>query len=196
MKVAQSCPTLCNPMDCSPAGSSVHGILQARILEWVAFPFSKGIFLTQGWNPGLPSRRQILYCLSHQGSSMLLLLPSHFSRVRLSATPWTAAYRAPPSMGVSRQECWSGLPSPSPGKQCTQRRKLINRNLRARRPAGGALSPVSTAEPKPEEERPAPPSCPAGLSRFVHSVGCPPDSFTFRESVLLSLPCADFLVVC
>ena len=42
MKVAQSCPTLCNPMDCCPPGSSVHGILQARILEWVAFPFSRG----------------------------------------------------------------------------------------------------------------------------------------------------------
>jgi len=42
VKVAQSCLTLCNPMDCSPAGSSVHGILQARILEWVAFPFSRG----------------------------------------------------------------------------------------------------------------------------------------------------------
>ena len=40
--VAKSCPTLCNPMDCSPPGSSVHGILQARILEWVAVPFSRG----------------------------------------------------------------------------------------------------------------------------------------------------------
>ena len=40
--VAQSCPTLCDPMDCSPPGSSVHGILQARILEWVAIPFSRG----------------------------------------------------------------------------------------------------------------------------------------------------------
>ena len=39
--VAQSCPTLCNPMDCSPPGSSLHGILQARILEWVAMPFSR-----------------------------------------------------------------------------------------------------------------------------------------------------------
>ena len=40
--VAQSCPTLCDPVDCSPPGSSVHGILQARILEWVAVPFSRG----------------------------------------------------------------------------------------------------------------------------------------------------------
>ncbi|MES6266278.1 hypothetical protein U6R57_12305, partial [Cutibacterium acnes] len=42
VKVAQSCPTLCDPMDCSPPGSSVHGILQARILEWVAISFSRG----------------------------------------------------------------------------------------------------------------------------------------------------------
>ena len=41
-KLLPSCPTLCNPMDCSPAGSPVHGILQARILEWVIIPFSKG----------------------------------------------------------------------------------------------------------------------------------------------------------
>ena len=42
--VSQSCLTLCNPMDCSPPGSSVHGILQARMLEWVAIPFSGGSF--------------------------------------------------------------------------------------------------------------------------------------------------------
>ena len=61
---AQSCPSLCDPMDCSPPGSSVHGILQARILEWVAMPFSR----TQELNPALLHCRQILYCLSHQGS--------------------------------------------------------------------------------------------------------------------------------
>ena len=52
-KLLQSCPTLCSPMDCSPPGSSVHGILQARILEWVAVPSSKGLFPTQGLNPRL-----------------------------------------------------------------------------------------------------------------------------------------------
>ena len=51
--VVQSCLTLCNLVDCSPPGSSVHRISQARILEWVAIPFSKGIFLTQRVNPGL-----------------------------------------------------------------------------------------------------------------------------------------------
>ena len=66
--VPQLCPTLWDPMDCSPPGSSVHGILQARILEWGAIPF-QGIFLTQGLNPGLLPHRQILYHLSHKGSS-------------------------------------------------------------------------------------------------------------------------------
>ena len=61
--VAQSCLTLYDPMDCSPSGSSVHGILQALMLEWVAMSFSRGIFLTQGVNPGPLQCRQILYCL-------------------------------------------------------------------------------------------------------------------------------------
>ena len=63
MKVAQSCLTLCDSMD-----YMVHGILQARILEWVAFLFSRGIFPAQGSNPGLPHCRQILYQLSNKGS--------------------------------------------------------------------------------------------------------------------------------
>ena len=67
VKVVQSCPMLCDPMD-----YTVHGILQARILEWVVIPFSKGIFPTQGLNPGLPQCRQILYKLSHRGSPRML----------------------------------------------------------------------------------------------------------------------------
>ena len=66
--VTQSCPTLCNPKNCSPPGSSVHGILQARILEWVAISFSRGSSPRQGWNLGLPHCRQILNHLNHQGS--------------------------------------------------------------------------------------------------------------------------------
>ena len=58
-------------MDCSPPGSSVQGILQARILEWVAIPFLQRIFLTQGSNLGLLHCRQILCHLSHQGSLLL-----------------------------------------------------------------------------------------------------------------------------
>ena len=67
--VTQSCPILWDPTDRSPSGSSVHGISQARILEWGAISSSRGIFLTQGLNPGLLHCRQILFCLSHQGSS-------------------------------------------------------------------------------------------------------------------------------
>ena len=66
--VAQSCPTLRDPVDCTPPGSSIHGILQARILEWGGHVLLQGIFPTQGLNPGLPHCRRILYCLSHQGS--------------------------------------------------------------------------------------------------------------------------------
>ena len=68
VKVAQSCPTLCDPMD-----YRIHGILQARILKWVAIPFSKEwVFLTQRLNPGLLHCR-ILYQLSHQGSPRILV---------------------------------------------------------------------------------------------------------------------------
>ena len=64
--VVQSCLTLWD-MNCSPPGTSVHGILQARILEWVSsHSLLQGIFLTQGSNPGLPHCRRVLYCLSPQ----------------------------------------------------------------------------------------------------------------------------------
>ena len=58
--------SLCDPMDCSLPVSSVHGISQAKILEWVVIPLLQGIFLTQELNLGLLHCRQILYCLSHQ----------------------------------------------------------------------------------------------------------------------------------
>jgi len=66
VSVTQLCLALCNPMDCSPPGSSIHGTLQARILQWVAIPFSKGIFPIQGSNPDLLHHKQILYHLSHR----------------------------------------------------------------------------------------------------------------------------------
>ena len=59
-EVAQLCPTLCDPVDCSLRGSSIHGIFQARILEWVAMSFSKGSSLTQGLNPGLQQCNQMI----------------------------------------------------------------------------------------------------------------------------------------
>ena len=87
-KSLQLCPTLCDPRGCSLLGFSVHGILQARTLEWVAISFSNA------W----------------KWKVKVKLL----SLVQLLATPWTAAYQAPPSMGFSRQEYWSGVPLPSP----------------------------------------------------------------------------------
>jgi len=100
--VTHSCPSVWDPVDCSPSGSSVHGILQARILQWVAMPSSRGSSQTHGSNPGLLHCRWILYCLSHHGSKKWKSL----SRVWLFVTPWTAACQAPPSMGFSRQEYW------------------------------------------------------------------------------------------
>ena len=61
-------PTLCSPMDCSPPGFSVHEISQARILEWVSIPLFRGSSQSRDWTLGLPCCRQILYCLSYQGS--------------------------------------------------------------------------------------------------------------------------------
>ena len=65
--VTQSCPTLCDTIDSSPPGSSVHGILQVRILEWVVISFSRGSSQPRALNPGFLHRRQILYCLHHKG---------------------------------------------------------------------------------------------------------------------------------
>ena len=82
-QLLQSCLTLCDPMDYSLPGSSVHGIFQARILEWVAISSSRGVFLTQGSNPSLLCLlhwRWILHLLSHWGSpnkSQELLLAIH-----------------------------------------------------------------------------------------------------------------------
>ena len=87
-KSLQLCQTLCDPKDSSPPGLPVPGILQARTLEWVAISFSSA------WKQKVKVKS--------------------LSRVQHLATPWTAAYEAPPSMGFSRQEYWSGVPLPSP----------------------------------------------------------------------------------
>ena len=87
-KSLQSCLTLCDPIDGSPPGPAVPGILQARTLERVAISSSNA----WKWKVKVKS----------------------LSRVRLLATPWTAAYQAPLSMGFSKQEYWSGVPLPSP----------------------------------------------------------------------------------
>ena len=90
-KSLQSCLTLCDPIDGSPPGSPVPGILQARTLEWVANSFSNA----WKWKVKVKS----------------------LSRVRLLATPWTTAHQAPPYMGFVRLEYWSGVPLPSPSKE-------------------------------------------------------------------------------
>ena len=85
-KLLQLCPTLRNPIDGSPPGSAIPGILQARTLEWVANSFSNA----WKWKVKVKS----------------------LSCVQLSVTPWTVAYQAPPFMEFSRQEYWSGVPLP------------------------------------------------------------------------------------
>ena len=80
--VAQLCPTLCDPIDCSPSGSSVHGESPGKNTGVGCHALLQGIFKTQGSNPGLSHRRQILYHLSHGGSPRILEWVSYsFSRV-------------------------------------------------------------------------------------------------------------------
>ena len=116
MLVAQLCLTLCNPRDCSPPGSSVLGVLQARILKWVTIPFSRGSSQpgNQTWVSLIAGRFFTSWATREAPANEWKEVKS-LSRVRLFATPWTVAYQAPLSMGFSRQECWSGLPFPSPG---------------------------------------------------------------------------------
>ena len=83
--VVQSCPTLCDPVNCSLPSSSLHGIFQARILKWVVISFSRSSRTRPGLNPGLPHCRQTLYHLSHQGSAQNS--PSQASTVH---EPWTS----------------------------------------------------------------------------------------------------------
>ena len=83
--VSHSVVSLCNPMGCSPPGSSVHGILQARILEWVATPFSKGIFLTQESNLGLLHCRQILHHLRGGMQFPFPLVRIEFNNLKFSS---------------------------------------------------------------------------------------------------------------
>ena len=96
--VTQLCPTLCNPMDCSLLGSPVHGILQARILEWFDISFSRGNFPTQGSNPGLPHSGHILYHLSHQGNPRILEWVAYlFSSVQKAQGPGVCKLPTPPA---------------------------------------------------------------------------------------------------
>ena len=118
-KSLQSCPTLCNPIDGSPPGSPISGILQARTLEWVAISFSNA------WKWKVKGKL--------------------LSSVRLLATPWIATYQAPPPMGFSRHEYWSGVPLPS-----------LPRTIGLQQITAGSCTKS--------------PTCPSLLSPFSHSL--------------------------
>ena len=98
-EVAQSSLTLSDPMDCNLPGSSIHGIFQARVLEWGAIAFSAPAWQADALPSEPPGKTQVKV--------------KSLSRVRLFATPWTVAYQSPQSMEFSRQEYWSGVPLPS-----------------------------------------------------------------------------------
>ena len=104
----------CDPMDCSPPGSTVHGFLQARILEWVGISSSRG--------SSRPRDGTHFSCVSCTAGGFFTAEPltklssvQLLSCVQLFATPWTVTCQAPLSMRFSRQEYWSGLPLPLPG---------------------------------------------------------------------------------
>ena len=110
-KSLQSCPTLCDPIDVSPPGSPVPGILQARPLEWVAISFSSAwkwkseSEVTQS----CPSLSDPMDC-SPPGSSIHGIFQARvLSHLQLFVTPWTVACQVPLSMWFSRQEHWTGL---------------------------------------------------------------------------------------
>ena len=124
-KSLQLCPTLCDPMDCSPPGSSVHGIRQAGILGWVATPSSRGSSWSRDWT-------HIFYVSCRQACSLLLIPPGKRMCVCVCVcgcvcvcvvakscltlfTPWTVAHQAPLSIWVPKQEYWHELPFSPPG---------------------------------------------------------------------------------
>ena len=110
-KSLQSCLTLCDPIDGSPPDFPIPGILQARTLEWVAISFSNA----WKWKVKVKS----------------------LSCVWLLATPWTAAHQAPPSMGFSKQEYWSGLPLGHKMSDTTERLTHIHISSRWAQPIAG-----------------------------------------------------------
>ena len=163
--VAQSCLTLCDPMDCSPPGSSIHGIFQARVLEWGAIAFSAPAWQADALPSEPPGKTQVKV--------------KSLSRVRLFATPWTVAYQSPQSMEFSRQEYWSVLPClppgdlPDPGIKPTS---LMSPPLAGGlfttsatweaqlRPQASLISPLSSPASSPSRMYPSWIACPSVLS--------------------------------
>ena len=117
-KLLQSCLTHFDPMDYNLPGSLVHGILQARILEWVvAMPFSGVSSWPRDWTQvsHIVGRFFIDWATREAAAAAALLLS--LQSCSILVTTWTAAYQAPRFTGFSRQECWSGLPLPSPTRE-------------------------------------------------------------------------------
>ena len=113
--IAQSCLTLWDPMDCNPPGSSVHGIFPAWILEWVAISYSRGSSLTRDQTCVSFSGRWILSQWANWEAHIALLLLLSIQSCPTLCDPIDGeAHQAPPSLGFSRQDHWSGLPFPSP----------------------------------------------------------------------------------
>ena len=165
--IAQSHPSLCDSTDHSPPGSSVHGILQARILEWVFIPLpgalldpgikpaslmslalADGFFTTSAtWkaqvqqSSNLKKEKKAFKSLTDSVTWKVKV--KSLSHVRLFATPWTVAYQALLSMGFSRQEYWSGSPFPSPGD-------LPDPGIEPRSPALQADALTSESPGKPD----------------------------------------------
>ena len=138
--VTQLCPTLCNRMDCSLPGSSVHGIIQARILELIAIPFSRGSSWPRDWTQ-VSCTAGIFFTVWTTRES-----ESH-SVLSDSVTPWTVACQAPLSMEFSRQEYWNRLPFPSPKGDLPT--NLPNPGIEPRSPALQADSLPAEPQGKP-----------------------------------------------
>ena len=129
MKVVQSCPTLCNLMD-----STIHRLLQARIMEWVALSFSRG--------SSQPRDRTQVSCIAGGFFTSWATREAHLVVSDSLATPWTVNCQASLSMEFSRQEYWSGLPCPPPGD-------LPNPGMEIRSPASQVDSLPTKSPGKP-----------------------------------------------
>ena len=145
---AKSCLSLCDPIDGSPQGSHIPGILQARTLEWVGISFSNAwkwkvkvkslsrvrLFMTP-WTAAHQAPLSLGFSRQEYWSWVPFPFPIHacmlsrFSRVQLSATLWTATHKAPLATGFSRQEYWSGLPFPSPADHLQSHKNHIDIKL-------------------------------------------------------------------
>ena len=159
VKVAQLCPTLCHPMD-----STVHGIHQARILEWVAYPFSSGSswprnrtrvsciaggFFTN-WGKVRSRIMDPQRCVCPETQNLSICYPTAVlvsgcylaTNSCLFVTPWTVALQTPLSMEFPRQEYWSGLPFPPLGYLPRPGIKLVSPAL-----AGGFFTTESPGKP-------------------------------------------------